>query len=169
MHNIHVDLLASINLIYNPCGFACSLITAENESTEYGAYVFEVNHLKVRFRVAKITPTKIGQFVTLWKRIKEGPIQPYDISDAVDLVVISTRNGHQFGQIIFPKSVLLEKNIFSNANQEGKRGFRVYPPWDKALNKQAQKTQQWQLHYFLELPVAHPIDYDKAKTLYLAK
>jgi hypothetical protein len=37
----------------------------EAESAEYGAYTFELNDLSVRFRVAKITPTKIGQFVTL--------------------------------------------------------------------------------------------------------
>ena len=169
MHNVHVDLLANKNLIYIPCRFTYSLAVAENESAEYGAYTFEVNHLKARFRVAKITPTKIGQFVTLWKRTEKGTIQPYDISDSVDLVVISTRKDNQLGQFVFPKSVLLDKNIFSNTTQKGKLGFRVYPPWDKTLNKQAQRTQQWQLHYFLELSVDRPIDYVRAKALYLAE
>ncbi|EMM78684.1 MepB domain protein [Leptospira santarosai str. 2000030832] len=51
------------------------------------------------------------------------------------------------GQVlIFPKQVLFEKGIVSGR----KRGFRVYPSWDKPTNKQALQTQKWQLAYFLE-------------------
>jgi hypothetical protein len=65
-HNItHHDLLTAKDLVYNPCRFKCSQPIMEAESAEYGAYTFELNDLSVRFRVAKITPTKIGQFVTL--------------------------------------------------------------------------------------------------------
>jgi MepB protein len=42
-----------------------------------------LNGLRVQYRVAKITPTKVGQFVTLWKRVGRGPIQPFDLSDPV--------------------------------------------------------------------------------------
>lgn len=100
------DLLAAKKLVYNPCGFKCSQLIMEAESTEYGAYTFELNGLSVRFRVAKITPTKIGQFVTLWKLIENGPIQPYDICDPVDLFIVSTRKGDHFGQFVFSKAVL---------------------------------------------------------------
>jgi hypothetical protein len=44
----------------------------ERESLEYAACSFKLNSMSVKFRVAKITPTKIGQFVTLWKRVSKG-------------------------------------------------------------------------------------------------
>jgi hypothetical protein len=28
--------------------------------------------------------------------------------------------------------------------------MRIYPPWDKADNSQAKKTQAWQLQYFIK-------------------
>src|SRR5258708_5952015 len=92
---------------------------------------FNLNGFFIRFRVAKITPTKIGQFVTLWKRIGNGPTQPYDTSDTVDFFIISTRKDDHFGQFVFPKSVLSEQGILSINGKGGKRGIRVYPPWDK--------------------------------------
>jgi len=158
-------LLETKVLVYDKCGYEFANPLMENESREYTAYTFELNNLAVRFRVAKITPTKTGQFVTLWKRIENGPIQPFDTSDEIDLVVISTRTDHHFGQFIFPKSVLIEQGIMSD-NKEGKRAIRVYPPWDKTTNKQAQKTQQWQLDYFLSIPSDGSIDINKAKKLY---
>ena len=119
------------------------------------------------YRRAKITPTKTGQFVTLWKRTKNGPIQPFDSNDEIDLVVIDTPSANRLGQFVFPKGVLLEKGVLSNDRKEGKRGFRVYPPWDIATSKQAQKTQSWQLKYFLSYSNDEPIDINRAKSLYL--
>ena len=105
----------------------------------------------VQYRLAKITPTKNGQFVTLWKRKPKGPIQPYDESDKIDIVIVNViKNNHQ-GVFIFPAEILVEKNIFSVKNKGGKRAIRVYPPWDKPESKQAEKTQKWQLDYYLEI------------------
>ncbi|NOU95966.1 MepB domain containing protein [Paenibacillus sp. LMG 31456] len=166
---IHSDLLATKDLIYNPCRLDCSRPRQEAQNAEYGAYVFNLNALSIRFRVAKLTPTKIGQFVTLWERIGEGPIQPYDVSDPVDLFVISTREGSNLGQFIFPKAVLCDRDIVSKEGKGGKRAIRVYPPWDKPTSRQAQKTQDWQLKYFLEIPMNLPIDMVRAQTLYGSK
>lgn len=163
---IHRDLLATKDLVYGPCRLECSQPLIEAQNAEYGAYVFNLNVLSIRFRVAKITPTKVGQFVTLWERIGDGPIQPYDISDPVDLFVISTRKGNNFGQFVFPKAVLCNQDIVSNKGKGGKRAIRVYPPWDKPTSRQAQKTQIWQLEYFLGIPVNTPIDCVRAQTLY---
>jgi hypothetical protein len=163
---IHQDLLASKELIYDKYNYKCSNPIKEAESSEYGAYTFEIDTLSVTFRVAKITPTKIGQFVTLWKRIDKGPIQPFDFSDPIDLFIISTRKDNRFGQFIFPKSVLCEQCIVSTNTKEGKRAIRVYPPWDETLSKQAQKTQKWQLNYFLEISNDKPIDFELLKKLY---
>ncbi|MDF2648852.1 MAG: MepB domain containing protein [Paenibacillus sp.] len=163
---IHSDLLATKNLVYNVCGFDCSQPLEEAQNAEYGAYLFHLDSLSIRFRVAKITPTKVGQFVTLWHRIGDGSIQPYDVSDPVDFFVISTRSGNNFGQFVFPKHALLKQNIVSNQGEGGKRAIRVYPPWDKTISNQAQKTQKWQLDYFLDIPINEPIDCDRARMLY---
>jgi hypothetical protein len=167
---IQSDLLITRELVYNPCRFDCSRPLPETQNAEYGAYVFNLNAVSIRFRIAKITPTKIGQFVTLWERIGEGPIQPYDASDPVDFFVISVRKGSSLGQFIFPKAVLCDHDIVSKEGKGGKRAIRVYPPWDQPTNRQAQKTQAWQLEYFLEMtedtPVKTPIDFARAKMLY---
>jgi hypothetical protein len=163
---IHDDLLTIKEQVYDPCQFACSLPLMEAESADYGAYVFQLNDYYIRFRVAKITPTKIGQFVTLWKRTGNSPIQPYDIADPFDLFVISTRKDNQFGQFVFPKSVLHAQGVLSKHGKGGKRAIRVYPPWDKTISKQAQKTQAWQLKYFLEIPHEQVLDCERVRRLY---
>jgi hypothetical protein len=161
------DLIKAKEMIFDPCGFHYTQPKAESESTEYGACTFSIHGLSVRYRVAKITPTKIGQFVTLWRRSNEGITQPFESSDDLDLAVISTRYGDRLGQFVFPKPVLLAKGIISDVYKEGKRGFRVYPPWDMTNNKQAQKTQEWQLAYFIEIMSDGSTDIQRARTLYL--
>ncbi|MFC9707298.1 MepB family protein [Paenibacillus sp. NPDC056933] len=163
---LHSDLLASKELIYDKCRFVCSQPHEEVQNAEYGAYVFTINSTFIRFRVAKTTPTKIGQFVTLWQRSEDGSTQPYDGSNPADVYVISTRTGSHFGQFVFPKHVLLQRNILSDQGKGGKRAIRVYPPWDNPTSKQAQKTQQWQLEYFMEVPFTEPLNCDQARVLY---
>ncbi|MEA5260774.1 MepB family protein [Arcicella aquatica] len=160
------DFLLAKVLVYNQCGFKCTEPIPATESAEYGACDFRLDSLNIKYRMAKITPTKTGQFVTLWKRNNEGIIEPYDINDEIDFVVISTRSDNHFGQFIFPKAVLLQKGILSGNYKEGKRAIRVYPPWDIANSKQALKTQQWQLAYFLEIPDNGLADLVLAKRLF---
>lgn len=126
-------------------------IHLQKESAAYNACQLLLNDKKVLFRTAKITPTKIGQFVTLWKRIENGTIAPFDTTDAIDMVIIETKTSTHSGLFVFPISVLIEQAIFSTEKKEGKRAIRVYPPWDKTISKQAQKSQQWQLNYFVNL------------------
>ncbi len=118
------------------------------------------------FRQAKITPTKIGQFVTLWKRNSiKNVIEPFEVSDDIDLFVINVKTENRFGQFVFPKSILIEKGIIT-VKKEGKRAIRVYPKWDLTENKQAIKTQKWQLDYFLDIPINRNLDINKAEFLY---
>ncbi|MEK4661721.1 MepB family protein [Priestia sp. FSL H7-0729] len=163
---LHGDLVTSKELIYDKCGFICSQPHEEAQNAEYGAYVFTLDSLSIRFRVAKSTPTKIGQFVTLWQRSEDGLTRPYDGSDPADMYVISARTGGHFGQFVFPKHVLLARDIVSDHGKGGKRAIRVYPPWDNPTSKQAQKTQQWQLEYFLKVPFTEPLNCDQARVLY---
>ncbi|WP_324614486.1 MepB family protein [Streptomyces sp. MMG1121] len=136
------------------------------ESAEYGACELTLDGLSVRFRVAKTTPTKVGQFVTVWKRSATGPIQPFDAEDPVDLFVISTREGERFGQFVFPRDVLRERDIVATNGSGGKRAFRVYPPWVATTNRQARSTQTWQAKHFLQLPEGEPVDIPRAHALY---
>lgn len=138
------------NLVYDTCALDFTDLKLEKESIEYDACSFQMNGKLILHRTAKITPTKIGQFVTIWKRNHTGQTEPFHIDDDFDLIIISTKNNNLFGQFIFPKSILLEKGIVSSNKKKGKRGIRVYPPWDVTINKQAQNTQEWQLNYFLD-------------------
>ncbi|MET9659339.1 MepB family protein [Streptomyces sp. NPDC006510] len=147
---LHADLLAAKRLVYDPSGLVCTRPVPEAESVEYGAHGFTVDGSAVRFRVARTTPTKAGQFVTVWKRSAGGePIRPYDSVDPVDLFVISTRDTGGFGQFVFPRDVLRERDIVSTGGSGGKRAFRVYPPWVTTSGRQAGRTQEWQVEYFL--------------------
>ena len=159
----HPDLILAMQLAYQPQGLSCQSIEQEAESKEYGACTFILNTKNVIFRVANITPTKSGHFVTIWKRINSSPIMPYDLNDAVDLFVISVRKDDQFGQFIFPKEILHKKGFVSQNGNGGKRAMRVYPPWSLIESVQAQKTQAWQLLYFIEITPR----FDAARLRYL--
>ncbi len=152
--------------VYDKCGFEFSNLKLHVESTEYGACSFELNGKKIQFRVSKITPTKIGQFVTVWKRNSEGVTEPFSISDELDFIIITSKSGDNFGQFIFPKSVLANQGIISSKDKAGKRGIRVYPPWDKVTNKQAQKTQSWQTKYFFAITEDNASGFDLMMKLF---
>ncbi|QKJ64764.1 MepB family protein [Flavobacterium sp. M31R6] len=162
------DLISIQKIFFDNCNFEFTQPILESESSEYGACTFALNNLNILFRTAKITPTKTGQFVTLWKRINQGPIQPFDSTDPIDLFIVSTRTDNYFGMFVFPKSILITKEIVSD-KKEGKRAIRVYPPWDITTSKQAQKTQKWQLDYFLEIQKDQTIDLKRAKLLFLTE
>ncbi|TGK37592.1 MepB protein [Leptospira gomenensis] len=121
----------------------------EEESVEYNAAHIQVKEKRIVFRTGKITPKKKGMFVTLWKRDKNGNTIPYHKNDPIDLVIVETKKSDRIGFFIFNKKILTEKRIISN-EKEGKRGFRIYPPWEKTNNAQAAKSQLWQSLYFFE-------------------
>ncbi|SMD10042.1 MepB family protein [Pedobacter nyackensis] len=165
MNSFHSDLKVAKELVYDKCDFDFTNPILNSESVEYGACKFILNGKTVQHRISKITPTKTGQFVTIWKRNKNGITEPFDISDDLDFIIITARSGDNFGQFIFPKSVLADKGIITRNGKEGKRGIRVYPPWDNATNKQAIKTQSWQIKYFLTIKNDDSFDFDLAKRL----
>jgi len=140
-------------------------VETEKESQEYSAHNFELNKQKVKFRVAKITPTKTGQFVTIWKRNENGITEPYNVDDEFEFYLIVTRQAERFGVFIFNKTVLSENRILTSKKGEGKRGIRVYPNWSVTENKQAQKTKNWQTEYFVEIGNGIETDLNKVKKL----
>lgn len=163
-HELHPDLIDTLDRIYRKCDLSYSEPIAEPESQEYAAYKFTINNLQVVFRTAKMTPTKVGLFVTIWKRKKGGATQPLDAADDIDFVVIYVHNKDRKGQFVFPKLALIENGVISQHNKGGKRGIRVYPPWDTNLNRQATKTQCWQINYFIDM--TNDVDSHRAKKLY---
>jgi hypothetical protein len=160
---LSTDLIILRDILLNKLNLTICNIEIEKESAAYSACTFEINGLKVLYREAKTTPTKIGQFVTIWKRNNESITEPFDVRDDIDLVIVSCRNKEHFGQFVFPKNILGDKKIFTKNNIDGKRGIRVYTAWDIAESKQAKQTQAWQLEYFLEMN--GKIDLDKAEKL----
>lgn len=163
INTFHEDLKIAKKWVYDKCNFNFSHPKLNVESIEYGACTFEVDEKKIQHRVSKITPTKNGQFVTIWKRNKKGLTEPFDIADDIDFIIITSRSADKLGQFIFPKSVLANKGIITQNGKSGKRGIRVYPPWDIPENKQAEKTQSWQINYFLNIKT------DDSTNLALAK
>jgi hypothetical protein len=167
--DIPKDLIEIKKILFDNFNFEMTQPILELESSEYGACTFKLNNLDIRYRTSKITPTKTGQFVTLWKRFIKGPIQPFDSSDPIDLIVITTRKDNLLGQFVFPMSILIEKGIVTHQNKEGKRAIRVYPSWDLTTSKQAEKTQKWQLDYFLEISKDKPLNAELIRKLYQNK
>ncbi len=165
----HPDLLTAQALAYAPCGYSVAHLQPELESADYAACTLQLNGLRVQYRVAKITPTKVGQFVTMWMRVGRGPIQPFDLSDPVDVFVVSTRSGLHLGQFVFPKAVLAAQGVVASGDgtghHAGKRALRVYPPWDTTTSRQAQRTQTWQLQYFVDMCEGRAVDLERVKAL----
>ena len=122
--------LTNVNkVLYKPNRLTLNAIQEEAQNSDYGAGMFQLNSKSVRFRVAKITPNKIGQFVAFWEKDGDG----------------------KFGQFVFPKEVLVKQNILKTSDTKGKMAIRVYPRWENPTSKQAIKTQNWQLEYFIEI------------------
>lgn len=143
------DFSAELN-IFKSVGLSITHIIPEKESAEYSACQFTTaDQRKMLFRKSKITPTKNGQFVTLWKRDEAGPIAPFNDHDNISSVIVRVKNEAHTGYFIFPASVLCSQKIFTANGKEGKRAFRVYPPWDTPESKQATTTQKWQLLFFV--------------------
>ena len=138
-------------IVCDKTGFIISNIKLDLESKDYFGSTYKINNKNVISRKSKITPKKLGQFVTFWKRNKEGITEPFTNTDVFDYLVINVENNGRIGQFIFPKNILEAKGVISTSQKGGKRGFRVYPSWTKPTSKQAVKTQDWQLNYFIEI------------------
>jgi hypothetical protein len=145
------DPVAALLDVYQRAGLTVTTVAKrEAESSEYGACRFGLDGQNVVFHIAKTTPTKIGQFVTIWKRpMPDGEIMPLDASDHIAFVVVDVSDKTRCGQFVFDQKVLVEKGVMSCGARGGKRAMRVYPPWTRPESKEASRTQQWQLRYFL--------------------
>lgn len=144
-----MEIKNSISHRYSKWGLEVLSWSFEGEGQDYEAAQFEIHGALVKYRTAKLTPKKLGFFVTFWKRI-EGVTCPYTDADDFDFLAVSCTKLDRCGQFVFPKSVLADRGIVASSKQSGKRGMRVYPPWELPTSKQAVATQSWQINYFIE-------------------
>lgn len=144
----HADVVAAIELLAS-LGIDCPDLAIEPDNSEYGGAISD--SAGVRLRVGKLTPRKVGLFVTVWRRAAGGSTEPLPDADGVRFLVIAVREGERFGLFVFSRAALRTHGISSANGVGGKRGFRVYPPWSATPNAQATRSQKWQGEYFLEL------------------
>lgn len=167
MNDFYTALNYVNKMIYEPNDLIVKSVQEEKQNSKYCAGTFLLSSRTIRFRVAKITPTKVGQFVAFWEKDENNKNQPYLYEEAPNLLVITTfKNENEFGQFIFPKEVLLKQNILRSTSTRGKMAIRVYPSWDSPSSKQALKTQKWQLPYFVDMCNSNKILLDKIMKLY---
>lgn len=145
---VHQDV-AQVMGSFERSGMVFEAPLGEVSNVEYGAAMAGVGSATVRFRVGKLTPTKAGLFVALWRRAAAGSAEPFPVEE-VDALVIAVREGVRFGAFVFSKAVLVERGIVSVDGVGGKRGFRIYPPWSAVTSRQAERSQSWQCDSFLE-------------------
>lgn len=165
--NLNSPLKKIKEIAYDKCSFLISDFSIESEGKEYKACQFKLNGLKIICRNAKVTPKKNGQFVTFWRRNRNGITEPYHEADEISFYVVNVIKENRIGQFVLPKSALIENKIISSTQKDGKRSFRVYPTWDTPNSKQAKKTQTWQTKYFVEFD--DKIDLNIIKELYQNK
>ena len=167
MNDFYTALNYVNKIIYEPNDLTVKSVQEEKQNSKYGAGTFQLSSKTVRFRVANITPTKVGQFVAFWEKDINNKNQPHSYEEAPDLLVITTfKNENEFGQFIFPKEVLLKKDILRSTSTKGKMAMRVYPIWDNPGSKQAMKTQKWLLPYFVDMCSPNKLPIEKIIELY---
>lgn len=147
--NSTLSLLAAH--IFNEQGLKTTDFRIDPLAKAYEAADFKLENKNVKFRKAKLTPKKNGQFVTLWKRNTVGISIPYNTKDEFDCSLIVTADKQHLGFFLFPKQVLAEHAFISSPLKEGKRGFRIYPEWVIPESRQAEKTKKWQVDYFINM------------------
>ncbi|KSU62003.1 MepB family protein [Arthrobacter sp. NIO-1057] len=123
-------------------------VVADEQQSDYQSGVTVIGDQLWRIRTARITPTKPGGFVALWRRDKNGTTAPFESEEGVQGVMVFIEDADQFGVFRFTQQHLEQLGIFASASAPGKRGFRVYPSWVTGLRGQAKKTQDNQLSAF---------------------
>lgn len=134
----------------------CELVSvrAEEQHSDYEAAVAILGAEAWRVRTARITPTKPGAFVAVWRRARDGSTQPFDVDGPTTGLIVLVEEEPRFGCFRFTTAHLDALGVVRSARRPGKRGFRVYPAWCSGLNTQAARTQRAQAPAFTDLSPA---------------
>ena len=147
LNTLHPDVALALQHRVNQ-GTVLGAIRPDIENAEYGGVVVVLDGIPVRARVGKATTTKVGHFVTVWRRNEDGVPEPFRDDDGVSGLLVVVRGNGQVGVFSSPTAVLRERGIVSGRGSAGKRGFRLYAPWIQVSSAQARRTQEWQTQYF---------------------
>lgn len=144
--------MKSINILKDSIG-NFEILNYEEQNSEYEGMVIQLanNNKIVRSRLAKKTPKKDGYFVAFWEKDSQNVNRPFSELYSIEELAILINDEDKRGIFLIPKEVAVKNRILSNENQKGKMAMRFYPSWCKNLNSTAQKTQSWQLSYFIEI------------------
>lgn len=134
----------------DPAGIEYRL-TPEPDNAAYSAAILTVGDVRLRVREARVTPTKPGAFVSVWRRSPHGGAEPFPAADAVAGLLVLVADSPLAGVFHFTPEHLAALGVTSTPTTPGKRGFRVYPPWCDGLNPQASRTQRAQAAAFINL------------------
>lgn len=132
-------------------GVHLGAVTAEEQGSDYEACAADIGGARWRVRTARITPTKPGAFVAVWRRGPNGETEPFDADGATAGLLVLVPDGGRFGAFTFPGATMAALGVYSSERWAGKRGFRLYPTWCTGLNPQAERTRAAQARYFEEM------------------
>ena len=182
--NLYDELLVVLQNNFTPLGYklpnADDLIP-HSQNAQYHGFGFTINHKRIIYRKAKVTPDRPGAFLALWKRPADlSNSKPIPFANEFDYLLVEvtseglTSTNSQVtnierGLFMFPVNVLLKKGIVSSLNSKGKTAFRVFPPWSEsralkgtgAFSNSTKVTQRWQCDYFLKQDQYKLIDLSK--------
>lgn len=127
------------------------VIQVEEQNSDYESGVARIGKEQWRIRTARITPTKPGAFVAVWKRDEGGSTRPFTADESMSGLLVFAEEQERFGVFQFTTAHLISLGCVSSELHPGKRGFRVYPAWCTDLNPQASRTQRAQGAAFSEL------------------
>jgi len=120
----------------------------EEQRGDYESGIVRMGSELWRLRTARLTPTKPGAFVALWRRDEHGSTRPFDSDDRVRGLLLFVTDCDRFGVFRFTAPHLERLGVTRSAAHPGKRGFRVYPSWSEGLNRQAAEAQKAQASAF---------------------
>jgi hypothetical protein len=163
------DPWASVDeCVFSPAGLTREDVRPDVDGLDYDGIEYTVSGLRIVGRFARITPTKNGAFVAVWRRAADGGTRPFEVADPFDAFTIAVREGASFGLFVFPKAALVGYGVVSAGRSGavpddgggdgtrlrtsiGKRGFRLYAPWVAPSSRQAERSQAQQAPHFLDL------------------
>ncbi|GED99555.1 metallopeptidase [Gordonia spumicola] len=122
-------------------------LTPDATNLDYDGRIAQIGDQRWRVRTARVTPTKPGAFVAVWRRDVDGGTEPFDSADVAGLLVFV-----EGGVFRFTAEHLADMGITSSDRHPGKRGFRVYQPDLVGLNPRAARTQRAQASAFVVRP-----------------
>lgn len=166
LNNFNIIIQNLNNIVYKPNNLMITNLKEEKQNAEYAGCLFHLNNKTIRFRKSKVTPNKIGQFVSFWEKDENMRNRAFSYEATPDLLVITCIADNKLGQFIFPKEILLKEKILRTQSQTGKMAMRIYPVWDTTVSNQAKKSQTWQLQYFVDLSDSNNLPIDKLLNLY---